>query len=78
MESVIDREMGKRAIASRRAFKALDAQHKLWVKAYRQVDVANIVKLARERDSKARKALRAYKEADRFFNGITGLWTVYK
>jgi hypothetical protein len=74
----IDRYMGIRAKESKRAFRELYQQHKLWLKAYKHRDTANIAKLAQERDAKARKALRAYREADRFFKGINGLWTVSK
>ena len=74
----IDKYMGIKAKESKRAFRELYQQHKLWLKAYKHADVASISKLVVVRDAKARKALRAYREADRFFKGLTGLWSADK
>ncbi len=74
----LDKYMRIKAKESKKAFRELYQQHKLWLKAYKHADVANISKLAQERDAKARKALRAYREADRFFNGTMSLWNFDK
>ncbi len=74
----VDKYMRLKAIIAKRAFRELYQQHKLWLKAYKHADVANIEKLAQARDAKAEKALKAYRDADTFFKGMVGLWTVDK
>ena len=59
-------EIRMRAKESKRAFRELYKQHKLWLMAYKHGDMANIEKLAKERDSTAAKALEAYRQADEF------------
>jgi hypothetical protein len=74
----IEKYMRLRAKESKKAFRELYMQHKLWLNAYKHADMASIIKLAEERDAKAEQALKSYKEADKFFRGVVGLWTVSK
>ncbi len=63
-------EMRKMAKESKKAFRELYNQHKLWLMAYKHGDIENIVKLAKERDSAAAKALETYREADEFLKSV--------
>jgi len=72
--SVMDREITKRLGESERAYREFRKDYARWAEALKNKDVAAASALARERDAKARRASRAFHEADRFVRGLTSLW----
>lgn len=72
----IDRHMGKKAREAERAYREFSREYRQWLTAYRSKDLQRINELAKSRDAKARKAVMALHQADKFFQGICGLWDV--
>ena len=70
----IDKYMGRNARQAEKAFLEFQKEYKQWLTAYRNKDLQRINELAKSRDVKARKAAMASQQADRFFQGICGLW----
>lgn len=70
----INKYVRMNALAAARAQREARREYALWLKAYRERDLARIAELAKRRDQKARKASMAYHRADKFLMGMAELW----
>jgi len=71
---VIDKNMAKRSREAEKAFLEFRREHRQWLSAYKAKDLQKINELAKSRDAKAKKAAMVSHRADKFFQGICGLW----
>lgn len=72
----IEKYVKMNALAAAKAHREFKTEYKAWLEAYKSHDIAKIAELAKKRDLKARKASITYHQADKFLQGLAGLWEV--
>lgn len=72
----IDKYVGLKAREATRAYKEFRKEHDLWLEAYKDHDIRKVEAIAKTRDAKAKKAIKACQNADKFLKGIYRLWEI--